>query len=165
MPGDLRQDMTPPDLVRLVRGAFSADAEANPAITLRGGDCLDDHRAPPPYDPQVDSVSDCYLESFHWGVGYLDAASWRHYLPNLTCYVLRHFTEGTLVGEALISSLCAPDRDPPRLATLTQAQEEAVTQVLEFLAFTNGSGHQDSACRAIDEWWSPHALYRQARHA
>ncbi len=55
------------------------------------------------------------------------------------------------------------ERDPPRLATLTHSQEEAVTQLLEVLAFTDGSGHQASACRAIDEWWSPDALYRPAR--
>ena len=155
--------MTPPDLVQLVQDAFSADVEIKPVITLRGGDCLDDHRDPPPFDPDVDFASDQYLESFHWGVGYLDAASWRHYLPRLTEYVVRHFDKGTLVGEALVTSLCAPDRDPPRLATLTHPQEEAVTHLLEFLAFTDGSGHQDSACRAIDEWWSPDALYRPSR--
>lgn len=155
--------MIPPDLVQLIYDAFSVDVEIKPVITLRGGDCLDDHRDPPPFDPDVDFASDKYLESFHWGVGYLDAASWRHYLPRLTDYVVRHFDKGTLVGEALVTSLCAPDRDPPRLATLTHSQEEAVTQFLEFLAFTDGSGHQDSACRAIDEWWSPDALYRPRR--
>jgi hypothetical protein len=157
--------MSPQEIVQLVRDAFSADAENKPVITLRGGDCLDDYRDPPPFDPELDAVSDEYLESFHWGLGYLDAASWRHYLPTLTDYVVRHFNKGTLVGEALVTSLCAPDRDPPRLATLTHPQEEAVTLLLEFLAFTDGSGHQDSACRAIDEWWSPDALYRPGRDA
>jgi len=152
--------MTPQELVQLVRTAFAADVEIEPAITLRGGDCLDDHRDAPPFDPDVDSVSDEYLESFHWGVGYLDAASWRHYLPTLADYVVRHVDKGTLVGEAFVSSLCAPDRDPPRLATLTPLQEAAVTQLLEFLAFTDGSAHQAGACRAIDEWWSPNALFR-----
>jgi len=157
--------MTPPEIVQRVRDAFSADVESKPAITLRGGDCLDDHRVPPPFDPDLDAASDEYVESFHWGVGYLDAASWRHYLPTLTDYVVRHFNRGTPVGEALITSLCAPDRDPPRLATLTPPQEEAVTCLLEFLAFTDDSGHQDSACRAIDEWWSSDALYRPGRNA
>jgi len=157
--------MTPPEIVQLVRDAFSADAQNKPVITLRGGDCLDDHRDPPPFDPDLDAVSDEYLESFHWGVGYLDAASWRHYLSTLTDYVVRHFNEGTLVGEALVTSLCAPDRDAPRLATMTHPQGEAVTHLLEFLAFTDGSGHQDSACRAIDEWWSPDALFRPGRNA
>ena len=40
--------MAPPDLVRLVRDAFAADAEVKPAITLRGGDCLDDQHDPLP---------------------------------------------------------------------------------------------------------------------
>jgi hypothetical protein len=155
--------MTPPEIVHLVCDAFSADVESQPVITLRGGDCLDDYRDPPPFDPDLDAASDEYLESFHWGVGYLDAASWRHYLPALTDYTVRHFNKGTLVGEALVWSLCAPDRNPPRLATLTQPQEEVVTRLLEFLAFTDGSGHQDSACRAIDEWWSAYALYRPGR--
>ena len=157
--------MTPPEIVQLVRDAFSGDVEGKPVITLRGGDCLDDHRDAPPFDPDLDAASDEYLESFYWGVGYLDAASWRHYLPILTDYAVRHFDSGTLVGEALVTSLCAPDRNPPRLATLTHTQEEAVTHLLEFLAFTDGSGHQDSACRAIDEWWSSDALYRPARKA
>jgi len=157
--------MTPPEIVQLVRDAFAADVEIKPLVTLRGGDCLDDHRAPSAFDPDLDAASDEYLESFHWGVGYLDAASWRHYLPTLTDYVVRNFNKGTLVGEALVTSLCAPDRDPPRLATLTHPQEEAVTHLLEFLALTDGSGHQESACRAIDEWWSPDALYRPGRNA
>lgn len=157
--------MTSQEIVQLVRDAFSADVENKPVITLRGGDCLDDHRDPPPFDPDLDAVSDTYLESFHWGVGHLDATSWRHYLPTLADYVVRHFNSGTLVGEALLTSLCAPDRDPPRLATLTHSQEEAVTHLLEFLAFTDGSAHQDSACRAINEWWSPDALYRLSRNA
>jgi len=157
--------MTPTEIVQLVRDAFSADVENKPVITLRGGDCLDDCGDPPAFDPELDAASDEYLESFHWGVGYLDAASWRHYLPTLADYAVRHFNKGTLVGEALVTSLCAPDQDPPRLATLTHPQEEAVTLLLEFLAFTAGSGHQDSACRAIDEWWSTDAFYRPGREA
>jgi len=152
--------MTSPELIKMVRDAFTDDMAVDPAVTLRGGDQLDDHRTAPPYDPVIDAVTDAYMESFHWGVAYLDAASWRHYLPQLADYVVRHFDQGTLVGEATISSLCAPDRDPPRLATLTAEQEHAVTKFLEFLAFTDGSVHQDGACRAIDEWWSPDAMYR-----
>ena len=70
-----------------------------------------------------------------------------------------------LFDTALATSLCAPDRDPPRLATLTHSQEEAVTHLLDFLALTDCSGHQDSACRAIDDWWSPGALYKHGRNA
>lgn len=152
--------MTSLELIKIVREAFADDIAVDPTMTLRGGDCLDDHRDAPPYDPAIDAPSDTYMEAFHWGVAHLDAASWRHYLPQLADYVVRNFDKGTLVGEATISSLCAPDRDPPRLATLTPGQERAVTTFLEFLAFTDGSAYQDGACRAIDEWWSPYAMYR-----
>ena len=152
--------MTSLELIQMVRDAFADDIAIDPPMTSRGGACLDDHREAPPYDPVRDAVCDAYMESFHWGVAHLDAASWRHYLPQLADYVVRNFDEGTLVGGATISSLCAPDRNPPRLATLTPGQENAVTKFLEFLALTDGSAHQDEACRAIDEWWSPDAMYR-----
>lgn len=135
------------DLSKMLFDAFADDIAVNPEVTLRGGSHLDEHCASTPYDPVTDKISDEYIESFPWGVAHLDPASWRHYLPQLADYVVRHFKHGTLVGEATIASLCAPDRDPPRLATLTPRQEQAVT---EFLAFTDGSAHQDDACRAID---------------
>ncbi len=152
--------MTPIDLIHKIRAAFSEDIAKPPSITLRAGDAFDDHAAPPAFDPIIDAVTDGYLETYPWGIAHLDADSWRHYLPQLADYAIRHFSRGTLVGEATVSSLCAPDRDPPRLATLTERQEEAITQFLEFLAFTDGSAHQEEACRAIDEWWSPDAMYR-----
>jgi hypothetical protein len=155
--------MKPLELIEVVRDAFAADLASKPAITLRGGDRLDDCGECPPYEAVIDAVSDEYLESFHWGIGYLDAASWRHYLPHLADYVIRHFDQGTLVGEWTIASLSAPDREPPRLTTLTLLQEEAVVKFLEFMAFADGSSHQESACRAIDEWWSPNPLYRPKR--
>jgi hypothetical protein len=148
------------DLSKLLFDAFADDIAVDPEVTLRGGNHLDQYCASTPYDPVTDRVSDEYMESFPWGVAHLDPASWRHYLPQLADYVVRHFKHGTLVGEATIASLCAPDHDPPRLATLTPRQEQAVTEFLEFLAFTDGSAHQDDACRAIDEWWSPDAMYR-----
>lgn len=154
--------MTTTELIQQVQGAFRDDLAKRPLITLRGGDHLDDLREPPAFDPTLDAVSDAYLEAFHWGVAHLDADSWRHYLPQLADYVIRHIDRGTLVGEALVGSLCAPDRDPPRLATLNPQQEQAVTQFLEYLAFTDQSAHQEHACRAIDEWWSPEAMFRGA---
>lgn len=152
--------MIPTDLSKMLFEVFADDIAVNPAVTLRGGNDLDEGCDSTPYDPVVDSVSDEYMESFPWGVAHLDPASWRHYLPQMADYVVRHFKHGTLVGEATIASLRAPDRDPPRLATLTPSQEQAVTEFLEFLAFTDGSAHQEDACRAIDEWWSPDALCR-----
>lgn len=152
--------MTSLELIKIVRDAFADDIAVDPAMILRGGDRLDDQRNVTPYDPAIDDPSDTYMESFHWSVAHLDAASWRHYLPQLADYVVRNFDKATLVGEATIFSLCAPDQDPPRLATLTSRQQYAVTKFLEFLAFADGSAYQEGACRATDEWWSPGALYR-----
>ena len=71
--------------------AFKADAEAIPPITLRGGDALDSYDEPPPYDAGIDEPTDAYLETFAFnGLNFLDAASWRHYLPRLIDYALRH---------------------------------------------------------------------------
>lgn len=152
--------MTPSELTALAFTAFEVDAATAPATSLRAGDQLDDYEEPGPYDPDIDKVSDAYLEAFPWGISHLDPASWRHYLPHLIDYVVRHCGQGTHVGEATISSLRPPDRDPPRLASLTPAQETAVTLFLEFLAFSDESAHQGTACQAIDEWWSPAAMYR-----
>jgi hypothetical protein len=70
-----------------------------------------------------------------------------------------------LFDSALSQACVLTDRDPPRLATLTHSQEEAVTHLLEFLALTDCSWHQDSGCRAIGERWSAGALCRPGRNA
>ena len=59
-------------------------------MTLRGGDALDRDQPAPPFDVLVDAISDDYLEAHPWGSGWLDAASWRHYLPFMMEYALRH---------------------------------------------------------------------------
>jgi len=106
-------------LLAEVFAAFAAERARLPATSLRGGDALDDCAEPPPFDACVDIVTDDYLYRFHWGVGYLDAASWRHYLPALIEHTLRGFgLPGDVAIEAMLRSLCAPDRDPPRLASL-----------------------------------------------
>ncbi len=51
---------------------------------------VDRYDAPPPFDPEVERVSDEYLERFAFdGLTHLDAASWGHYLPALIDYALR----------------------------------------------------------------------------
>jgi hypothetical protein len=69
--------------------AFSADLQAAPRITLRGGNALDEYKVPEPFDPMLDVVSGDYFERYWWGVAYLDTSSWRHYLPQLIDYSLR----------------------------------------------------------------------------
>ena len=140
---------------------FRADAAGIPAMTLRGGNAVDGYDLPPPYDPSADVPTDAYLEAHFWGVSHLDPASWRHYLPRLIDYALRRSGEGgSMVTESLLSSLRPPDREPPRLASLSAAQEAVVVAVLDALAFGGGSAHQDYAMQVLEEYWVPNALYR-----
>src|SRR4029453_7183040 len=108
--------------------AFGADVAANPAITLRGGNALDSYDSPPPFDPAIDDPTDAYLETYAFnGVAFLDPPSWRHSLPRLIDYALRNTASnapGTMAIEGLLWSLRPPDREPPRLGSLTREQED-----------------------------------------
>jgi len=141
-------------------GAFAGDLRAPPAITLRGGNSIDDYREPEAFDAVVDAVSDSYFERHWWGIAHLDPQSWRYYLPHLIEYSLRHRREATMVIDALLSSLRPPDRQPPRLGSLSAGQESAVSAFLDIMAFDDASAHQALARTALEEWWAPGALYR-----
>ena len=65
--------------------------------------------------------------------------------------------------DALLWSLRPPDRDPPRLASLTREQEEVVVAALDKLAFSGDSAYRSDAMQVMEEWWIPEALYRPAR--
>ncbi|MBH0187702.1 MAG: hypothetical protein HP493_02280 [Nitrospira sp.] len=82
-------------------------------------------------------------------------------MPHLIEYVVRHVGQFTEVGDALLNNLRPPDREPPRLASLTPDQEKVVTAFLELLAFSESSAHRDFACQVLEEWWIPGALYRK----
>lgn len=146
-----------------LRLAFEAEAATQPSITLRGGNAIDDYDKPPAYDDELDAITDEYLEAYPWGVSYLDAASWKHYLPALFEYALRKIDTSSQVTDALLSSLRPPDREPPRLASLSDEQEALVTQCLEVLAFSQESATQEFACQVLEEWWIPGALFRVRR--
>ncbi len=149
------------DISRRAFEVFRDDASAMPPMTLRGGDAVDSYYSPPPYDPDVDAPTDTYLEAYtFWGLAFLDAASWRHYLLRLIDYAFRHFDEPRMVVEGLLYSLRPPDRDPPRLASLTPEQESVVVAFLDEVAFADDSPHQDLAMQVLEEWWVPNALYR-----
>jgi hypothetical protein len=152
--------MSQTELVALAFAAFAADISRSPAVTLRAGNELDEYKTPSPFVAALDVVTDEYLEQYTWGVGYLDAPSWRHYLPHLIEYALRHIHQGSNVTDALLYSLRPPDREPPRLASLSPEQEALVTRALDALAFSEESAHQELACQVLEEWWSPGALYR-----
>lgn len=154
--------MSQSPLVAELFAAFAHEVAATPSVTLRGGNALDDYLQPSPFESATDSISDSYLESYPWGIGYLDAASWRHYLPYLIEYAIRHKQSGNLVVDGLLNSLRPPDREPARLASLSAQQEALVTQFLEVLAFGEPSPHQEFACQVLEEWWVPNALYRPA---
>lgn len=146
------------DLIADLFAAFSAEGTAFPPMTLRGGDALDAGKPAPPFDVLVDAISDEYLEAHPWGSGYLDAASWRHYLPFMMEYALRHITESSDVTDALLTSFRPPDRNPPRLGSLSKAQETAVLRFLDVMAHSAESANVDLAALVLSEWWTPGAI-------
>lgn len=143
---------------------FRADVAASPPMTLRGGDAVDSYWSAPPYDPAIDQPTDAYLERYaYWALNFLDAASWRHYLPRLIDYALHNLASqapGTMAIDGLLWSLRPPDREPPRLASLTPEQETVVVAFLEQLAFADDSLYQEDAMQVLEEWWLPGARYR-----
>ena len=141
---------------------FRREVAVPPPLTLRGGNTVDAYALPPPFDSAVDEPTDAYFEGFaFWGLAYLDARSWRHYLPRLIEYALRRQDDPAMVAEALIRSLRPPDRYPPRLATLTADQEDVVRSFLELVALGGAIPHlQTDAQQALEEWWLPNARSR-----
>jgi hypothetical protein len=145
------------ELVALARSAFRDDLASPPPMSLRGGNDVDGYDYPSPFDAAADSPTTEYLETHaFWGLPHLDAVSWRHYLPHLIEYALAHPDDPRMVIEGLVASLRPPDREPPRLASLTGEQAAAVTAFLEHLAFGEPpEPHTGDAQRALDEWWWP----------
>jgi len=140
-------------LRRRIEGAFPTTA-ALPEISLRGGNALDDYELPPPFDPDLDAVTDEYIEHFHFGIHFLDPASWRYYLPILLRYGLEQMESTTSSAlDTFLFSLLPPDRDPPRFATLTAAQRDVVESFLELVGFAPASQYQDAALMALEQYW------------
>jgi hypothetical protein len=154
--------MSTASIVRWAFDVFRADAEASPPLTLRGGNAVDGYDQAMAFNAAEDEPTDAYLEGFaFWGLGYLDAQSWRHYLPRLIDYASRHPDDPAMVVEALVRSLRPPDRYPPRLATLTTDQEDVVRAFLEHAALGEAMPHvQGEAQQALEEWWLPNPRCR-----
>jgi len=145
------------DLIARAFAAFRDDVASPPPLTLRGGNAVDGYERAEPYDPAIDAPGDVYFETFaFWGLGYLDARSWRHYLPRLIEYALRRPEDPAMVVEALVRSLRPPDRYPPRLGSLSAGQEGVVREFLEWLALGDlTTDLQLDARQALEEWWLP----------
>jgi hypothetical protein len=150
------------NLVARAFEAFRDDVSAPPPLTLRGGNAIDGYDRAEPFDPALDEPDDAYIEGYgFWGLGYLDARSWRHYLPRLIAYAFRRPDDPSMVVEALVNSLRPPDRYPPRLATLTPNQESIVCEFLEQVALRNlVPGLAGDAQQALEEWWWPNPRSR-----
>jgi hypothetical protein len=145
----------------LARTAFRDELAQPPALTLRGANAVDSFDHPEPFDAALDEPTDEYLERFaYWAMPYLDARSWRHYLPRLIEYALAHPEDPAMVVEATLRSLRPPDRVPTRLTTLSRPQEEAVIRFLEHFARSDDEWTRDEARMALEEWWLPDALAR-----
>ena len=131
-----------------------------PPMTLRAGDAEDRYEENlPAYDPKFDEPTDRYLEKYYDGVTYLDAESWRFYLPHLIDYSLRKLEDGELIVDSFLSSLRPPDREPPRLKSLTDAQKELIKEVLDILAFDDKSIFKEYAMTVMEEYWVSNSLY------
>lgn len=149
--------MTRETLVGRAVAAFRRDLETAPPLTLRGANAVDGYDRAEPFAPAEDEPSDAYLEGYaFWGLPYLDAQSWRHYLPGLLEYTLRRPDDPAMVAEAFVRSLRPPDRYPPRLASLSADQEAVVRAFLEQVARRERDGALAGEARqALAEWWGP----------
>ncbi len=154
------------ELIQNAYDVFYDNSVKVPPMTLRAGDAIDSYDLPPPYDEQLDEPTDDYLQQYaYFALPFLDAISWRYYLPFLIDFALRHYTaeaspESSIVVEGTLSSLRPPDKEPPRLAVLTTEQESVIIRFLDILAFDEGSDYQDYAMQVLEEYWIPGALYR-----
>ena len=154
--------MDPAEQLQRARDAFREELAHPPALTLRGGNAVDSYERPEPFDATLDEPTDEYVERLaFWAMPYLDASSWRHYLPRLIEYAFAHPDDPAMVVEATVRSLRPPDRVPARLTTLSRAQEEVVIRFLEHLAQSGEeSGSGEDARSALAEWWRPGAHLR-----
>ncbi len=144
-----------------INRAFGFDDNYLPPMTLRSGCEVDNYNDILPFDTLLDAPTDEYLESYYDGINYLDADSWKYYLPRLMNFTLCNYTTNTsMVIDALLSSLRPPDREPPRLKMLNKQQEDVIVKVLDILAFDEKSIYTEEAILALEEYWAPGALYR-----
>ena len=157
------------ELIQNAYEVFYDESVKIPPMTLRAGDAIDGYDIPPPYDEELDKLTDDYMQQYAcFALPFLDAVSWRYYLPFLIDFTLRHFTteaspESSVVVDGILYSLRPPDTEPCRLAILTAKQESVIIQFLDILAFDEASDYQDFAMQVLEEYWIPGALYRDEK--
>ena len=135
-----------------------------PPCSLRGGNALDNHEAPPPYDLADDTPTPQYLEANAWGMHHLDPVSWKFYLPIFIAYALSNISNPKAAAiDTFLFSLRPPDRDPPRLGSLSPDERSAVVALLDKLTFDSISVWKEGAITALEEYWAPGALYSGTR--
>jgi hypothetical protein len=151
-----------PEIVRRASAVFQEDMQSPVPLTLRGGAAIDGYDRPEPFDPAIDRPTDQYLEQFTFnGLIFLDAQSWRHYLPRLIAYAASHPDDPAMTVEALVRSLRPPDRYPPRLGSLNPAQETVIREFLEMIALGDlAPDVREDAQQALEEWWLPNPRAR-----
>ena len=67
--------------------------------------------------------------------------------------------------EGVLHNLRPPDREPPRLASLSAEQEAVIVAFLEEQAFSDDSANREFDMQVMEEWWIPGALYRPTRQS
>lgn len=78
-------------------------------------------------------------------------------------YAVRHAGDPkTMVVDGALTSLRPPDRDPPRLASLTFQQEAVVRAFLRHAATSGAAAYHAALAQVVlEEWWVPNARYRR----
>src|SRR5918994_3149739 len=143
------------ELARRAFEVFRTDLASVPSMTLRSADAIDSYETSIPYDAVLDEPTDAYLERYtFWGQTFLDAASWRHYLPRWIDYAVRHASNRTtMVVDGLLASLRPPDREPPRLASLSAEQEAVVVAFLHHAATSSDAVYDAAVARQGQGGW------------
>jgi len=157
-------NVKPIDLRERIATAFAVELASTPPMSLRAAGEVDVGRPPPPFDPAQDAPSNEYLEQHAYDLPFLDSESWRFYLPRLLALAVADARASSNAVDGLLESLRPPDREPPRLASLSSEQEAIVASVLKYVAFGEGAAHCEAASTALEEWWGEAPLYRPRRY-
>lgn len=143
------------DFHRMICEAFP-EKVSMPPMSLRAGDRLDDGLEPLPFDRELDRPTRDYLDRHMFGLHYLDAASWQHYLPILLTSTFEHFATPSNHVDLFLMVLSSASSE---LHALAPEQKAVIIAMLEHVAFGQGSIRADEAMLALQQYWWPHSDY------